>query len=73
MPANSYSTYQAVGNREDLSNKIFNVSPTETPFVSAIAKTKATSTLHEWQRDVLRQPALGNAAVEGADASYNAQ
>lgn len=73
MPANTFKTYDAVGNREDLIDKIFNVSPTDTPFTSSIAKTTATAVYHEWQRDVLRAPNKGNAAVEGADATYNAQ
>jgi hypothetical protein len=73
MPANTYRTYDVVGNREDLSNRIFDASPTDTPFVSSIRKAKAKNTLHEWQRDKLRAPQVGNAAVEGADATYDAQ
>ena len=64
----TYQTYTAIGQREDLSDVIYNISPTDTPFMSSIGKTKATATFHEWQTDALAAPALGG-AVEGADAS----
>lgn len=73
MTANTFTTYAAIGNREDLIEKIFLISPSDTPFTSAIAKSDATATYHEWQTDSLRTPNAGNAAVEGADASYAAQ
>ena len=47
----TYQTYQSVGNREDLTDMIYDISPTETPFMSSIGKTKATATFHEWQTD----------------------
>ena len=65
----TYQTYQAIGNREDLVDIIYSISPTETPFMSGVAKTKATNTLHEWQTDALADVAA-NAAVEGAAISY---
>ena len=64
----TYQTYTAIGMREDLSDVIYNISPTDTPFMSSIGKTKATATYHEWQTDSLAAAALGG-AVEGADAS----
>lgn len=73
MPANTFTTYDVVGNREDLIDKIFNVSPTDTPLTSSIAKTTATAVYHEWQRDKLRAPNPANANIEGADASYAPQ
>ncbi|NBV27959.1 head protein, partial [bacterium] len=45
----TYSKYDAVGLREDLTDIIYNISPTDTPFMSSIAKTKATAVNHEWQ------------------------
>ena len=63
-----FRTYAAVGIREDLSDVIYNISPTDTPFMSSIGKTKATAVYHEWQTDSLAAAAT-NAAVEGADAS----
>ena len=65
----TYQTYTAIGMREDLSDVIYNISPTDTPFFSSIGKTKATAVLHEWQVDSLSAPSLSNFAVEGATAS----
>ena len=64
-----YQTYQTVGIREDLADIIYSISPTETPFMSGIAKEKATQTTHQWQTDALADVAA-NAAVEGATISY---
>ena len=54
--------------REDLVDKIWDVSPTDTPIVSAIPKNKCTQTKHEWQTDELAAPAM-NAQVEGKTAT----
>lgn len=70
MPANTFLTTAAVGNREDLVDMIWNVAPTDTPLISMIDKVKAAATNHEWQRDTIATPAA-NAVAEGADASYN--
>jgi hypothetical protein len=56
------------GNREDLSDVLFDVSPTETPFITAIKKNTATATSHDWLTDELEDPAE-NAHVEGDDAA----
>lgn len=69
--SNTFLTYSAIGNREDLADVIYMISPTETPFQSAIAKTKASATLHEWQTDAL-DTAAANAVVEGDDTSFGA-
>ncbi len=60
------TTYTAVGNREDLSDLITNIAPTETPLYSMFGKTTAKSTYHEWLEDDLNLPGV-NAKVEGAD------
>jgi hypothetical protein len=64
-----YNAHDAIGQREDLTDVIYNISPTETPFMSSIGKTKATAVYHEWQTDSLAAATTNNAAVEGADAS----
>ena len=50
--ADVYSMSGASGvgrhNREDLSDMITNISPTETPFLSSIGSSKATNVYHEW-------------------------
>ncbi len=70
--SNTYSTYDAVGEREDLSNVIYNISPTDTPFMSAIAKAKASFTNHEWQKDSLAAASGTNAAIEGNEVTFSA-
>lgn len=72
QPSGTWETYDAVGIREDLSDMIYNISPTETPFFSACAKTKASNTLHEWQTDALAAASTSNAVVEGDDATIDA-
>ena len=72
MPTNMLQTYTVVGMKEEVDDKIYRVSPEETPFVSMIGRDSVDATNPEWQRDALRAPAA-NAAVEGADASYAAQ
>lgn len=63
-PVGTFQTYQAVGNREDLADVIYNIAPTDTPFQSMAKKAKASHKLHEWQKDSLRA-AAANAQVEG--------
>lgn len=66
QPANTFSSYDAVGIREDLSDMIHDISPDETPFYTMCGKTKAKNTLHEWQTDSLRSSA-DNKHIEGDD------
>ena len=65
----TYKTYTAIGQREDLSDVIYNISPTDTPIMSTIGKTNATAVYHEWQTDSLAAATTANAAVEGDDAT----
>jgi hypothetical protein len=65
----TFTAHSAIGQREDLTDIIYDISPTETPFMSSIGKTKATAVYHEWQTDSLAAATTANAAVEGADAS----
>jgi hypothetical protein len=72
LPTNTFSVYDAVGNREDLSDEIFMISPTETPFFSAVEKVTASAVLHEWQTDALASVDTSNAVLEGDDATTDA-
>jgi hypothetical protein len=65
----TYQTYTAIGQREDLSDVIYDISPTDTPLLNTLARSKATAVYHEWQTDSLAAATTANAAVEGADAS----
>ena len=72
QPANTFSSYDAIGNREDLADVIYDISPTDTPFMSAIPRTKMTGTKHEWQKDALAAASASNAVIEGDDATTDA-
>jgi hypothetical protein len=65
--ATNFSTYDAQAINEDLSNVIYDISPTDTPFLSGIAKKGSTSnTYFEWQTDALAAASGSNKHVEGA-------
>lgn len=72
QPTNTFDSYDSIGNREDLFDKIYNVDPDETPFISGIAKVSAENVLHEWQTDQLDAPSDTNAHIEGDDTSAGA-
>lgn len=63
-----WSTYDFIGQKEDVSDIITNINPTDTPFQSMIKKESMKARLHQWQEDTLAA-AAANAAIEGADAS----
>jgi len=69
LPSSTLATYQAIGNREDLSDRIYRIDPTQTPFMSGIEREKATATLHEWQTQALAAADGTNAVLEGDDAT----
>ena len=70
-PTNTLLTFSAVGNREDLADKIFNIAPVDVPFTTMIDKTKATATFHEWQTENLNT-AANNAQIQGDDVTFGA-
>jgi len=47
QPSNTFSSYDAVGNREDLVDFIYDISPIETPLLSALPRAKARAVTHE--------------------------
>lgn len=63
-----YTTYDQVGIKEDISDIISNITPTNTPFMSSIGKESVSNTLYQWQEDSLAATAE-NAEVEGFTAS----
>lgn len=67
-PSGTFLTTAAIGNREDLTDVIYRISPTQTPVLNLASKAKATNTLHEWQVQELAS-AADNAQAEGDDAS----
>lgn len=71
LPAGTFNTYEAIGNREDLIDKIYKTSPTETPLISSIERVKASAVNHEWQTQALAAADTDNAVLEGDDAVTN--
>jgi len=70
--ANVYETYDAVGNREELADKIWMLTPEETPFLSMAGRKPVDSVHPEWQTDALASPDPDNNQPEGNDWSYDA-
>ena len=72
MATTSTDTYDVInGIREDLSDTIWDVSPTEVPFSSNAPRVSVDNTLFEWQTDTLAAVSA-TTAVEGADAVFAA-
>lgn len=69
--ANTYTVYEVVGKKEDVSDIISNISPTKTPFQSMIGKESVHNVLFQWQEDSLAN-AGANAQLDGFDASESA-
>ena len=62
-----FETYGTKGIRENLSDIIYNISPTDTPFISNVGKGSTKSTYAEWQVDDLAA-AADTPVAEGATA-----
>jgi hypothetical protein len=72
LPTNTFATYEAIGNREDLSDVIYRIDPTDTPAMSGFEREKATAVNHEWQTQALASVDTANAVLEGDDATTDA-
>lgn len=70
--ASTFETYDAVGNREELADRIWSITPEETPFLSLIGRKTVESIHPEWQTDALATPDLTNNRPEGNDWTYDA-
>lgn len=78
QPTDVYSAYDASaasgvgrGNREDLLNIVYDISPTETPVLTALPRSTAEAVLHEWTNDALAS-AAANEQIEGDEAAIDA-
>jgi len=70
--SNTFETYDAVGNREELSDTIHMITPEETPALSLIGRMSVKSIHPEWQTDTMRTPVNTNNVPEGNDWSFDA-
>lgn len=68
IPTNTFETFDSIGIREDLADIIYNISPSETPFMANAGRGSSKGTFHEWQIDAL-EAAADNKAIEGDDAT----
>lgn len=66
--ANTFATFNNTTNREQLMDKIWNVSVAETPFVKLIGKGKASGVFEEWSTDEYRA-AKANKVEQGNNAT----
>lgn len=71
VPSSTFETYSAVGNAENISDIITNISPVETPFMSGIESVEVRARLFQWQQDSLTAAAT-NVEPEGDDPDTNA-
>ena len=67
VPSNTIQAVARVGVREDLSDRIAELFPDETPFQRAIGKEKASQVFHEWQTDALAPANHDNKTIQGDD------
>jgi hypothetical protein len=61
-----------VGNREELQNKIWDVSPADTPIMSATSKTTSKAVVTDWMTDKIRSANGENAHAESASFGSSA-
>ena len=63
----TYTTYDQVGKKEDVSDIISDITPTDTPFFTMVRSEKVSARTFNWLEDSLAA-AANNAQIEGADA-----
>ena len=62
----TFTSYEQIGIKEDVSDIITDITPTDTPFVSLIKTQKVNNRTYQYQTDELAA-AGSNAQIEGAD------
>lgn len=69
---NAFETRNAKGNREDLSDAIYNIDPTDTPVMSTIGRRNVTNVKFDWQTENLPNADTNNAQEEGFELTRSA-
>lgn len=69
---NALTTYGVVGNREDLSNAIYNIDPFDTPIFSMARRRNAKARQFDWQTENLPTVDTDNAQIEGFELARTA-
>lgn len=68
ITANTNETYSVRTIREDLQDALISISPTETPFMTAIGTKNVTNTYYEWSEVDLAAASASNRVIEGEAA-----
>ena len=71
VTANTNETYDVSTIREDLQDALISISPTETPFMSAIGRRNVSNTYFEWPVIELAAASASNVVIEGEAAPGN--
>lgn len=69
---NAFDTYSATANREDLSDIISNIDPTDTAFMTAVGRRSVSNVTFDWQTENLPDVDVANAELEGFELSRSA-
>lgn len=70
--SNSFKTYDAQANREDLSDAIYNIDPYDTPFISLAGRRNVSNVTYDWQVENLKAVDDDNAQLEGFELTRSA-
>lgn len=65
VATDTFQSFQAIGNREQLLDDIYRIDPTDTPFLTMAEKMKATAKTVEWQTQLLTAASGSNKKIEG--------
>lgn len=71
-PTNTLISDTTIGIREDLSDVIYRIDPTDTPFMTMAERETATAANHEWQTQALAAATTTNFQLEGDDITADA-
>lgn len=69
--ANTLETFDGVGIREELADRIWELTPDETPFLRLIGRKDVKTTRYDWQIDTLEAIDVDNNQPEGNDWTYD--
>lgn len=69
VPSQTIQEVSRIGVREDLSDIIYDITPTDTPFLSALKRKGADNTYVEWQTDSLVAANHDNKSIQGDDVA----
>ena len=73
VPSNTIQNVARVGVREDLSDKIAELFPDDTPFQNAIGTSSVNNTYTEWQTDTLAAANHDNKTIQGDDLANDSR